>query len=203
MMEAARTSETLVNFYQTIRRYSPEDSHLHAHILLQNLSSCTYTVAKPIFAWNETAYSLQINISLNTAVFWDVAPCSVVDIDRRFILVAVRTSVSPHFSLYFVKYSPIAQVVTRSRLTAETRVQLAPCPVGLWALSREKSGRSVKLAFLHLMLTIRTRGALLPLSSIRLHVMVLRHRDRLTFNSNMHRLTAKCLLWCFLNRTIT
>jgi hypothetical protein len=28
MMEAARTSETLVNFYQTTRRYNPEDSHL-------------------------------------------------------------------------------------------------------------------------------------------------------------------------------
>jgi hypothetical protein len=28
MMEAARTSETLVNFYQTIRRYNPEDRHL-------------------------------------------------------------------------------------------------------------------------------------------------------------------------------
>jgi hypothetical protein len=28
-MEAARTSETLVNFYQTTRRYNPEDSHLH------------------------------------------------------------------------------------------------------------------------------------------------------------------------------
>jgi hypothetical protein len=31
MMEAARTSETLVNFYQTTRRYNPEDSHLRAH----------------------------------------------------------------------------------------------------------------------------------------------------------------------------
>jgi hypothetical protein len=29
MMEAARTSETLVNFYQTTRRYNPEDSHLN------------------------------------------------------------------------------------------------------------------------------------------------------------------------------
>jgi hypothetical protein len=29
MMEAARTSETLVNFYQTTRRYNPEDSYLH------------------------------------------------------------------------------------------------------------------------------------------------------------------------------
>jgi hypothetical protein len=28
MMEAARTSETLVNFYQTTRHYDPEDSHL-------------------------------------------------------------------------------------------------------------------------------------------------------------------------------
>jgi hypothetical protein len=29
MMEAARTSVTSVNFYQTTRRYNPEDSHLH------------------------------------------------------------------------------------------------------------------------------------------------------------------------------
>jgi hypothetical protein len=28
MMEAARTSETLVNFYQATRSYNPEDSHL-------------------------------------------------------------------------------------------------------------------------------------------------------------------------------
>jgi hypothetical protein len=28
-MEAARTSETLVNFFQTTRRYNPEDSHIH------------------------------------------------------------------------------------------------------------------------------------------------------------------------------
>jgi hypothetical protein len=29
MMEAASTSETFVNFYETTRRYNPEDSHLH------------------------------------------------------------------------------------------------------------------------------------------------------------------------------
>jgi hypothetical protein len=31
MMEAARTSETLVKLYQTTRCYNPEDSHLHTH----------------------------------------------------------------------------------------------------------------------------------------------------------------------------
>jgi hypothetical protein len=31
MMEAARISETLVNFYQATRRYNPEDSNLHTH----------------------------------------------------------------------------------------------------------------------------------------------------------------------------
>jgi hypothetical protein len=31
MMEAARTSETSVNFYQTTWRYNPEHSHLHIH----------------------------------------------------------------------------------------------------------------------------------------------------------------------------
>jgi hypothetical protein len=31
MMEAARTSKTLVNFYQTTWCYNPEDSHLRTH----------------------------------------------------------------------------------------------------------------------------------------------------------------------------
>jgi hypothetical protein len=31
MMEAARTSETLVKLYQTTRCYNPEDSHLNTH----------------------------------------------------------------------------------------------------------------------------------------------------------------------------
>jgi hypothetical protein len=31
MMEAAQTSETLVNLYQAAWHYNPEDSHLHTH----------------------------------------------------------------------------------------------------------------------------------------------------------------------------
>jgi hypothetical protein len=31
MMEAAGTFETLVQLYQTTRRYNPEDSHLRTH----------------------------------------------------------------------------------------------------------------------------------------------------------------------------
>jgi hypothetical protein len=34
MMEAASTSETSVNIYQTTRRNNPEDSHLHDRIML-------------------------------------------------------------------------------------------------------------------------------------------------------------------------
>jgi hypothetical protein len=34
MMEALRTSETLVNFYQTTQRYNLEDSHLSIHTVL-------------------------------------------------------------------------------------------------------------------------------------------------------------------------
>jgi hypothetical protein len=32
LMEAEMTSETLVNFNQTTRRYNPEDSHLHCPV---------------------------------------------------------------------------------------------------------------------------------------------------------------------------
>jgi hypothetical protein len=38
MMEAERTSETLLNFYQTAWRYNPEDSHLCTH-RCENLKS--------------------------------------------------------------------------------------------------------------------------------------------------------------------
>jgi hypothetical protein len=39
MMEAAWTSEMLINVYQTIQHYNPEDSHLCTH-RRENLKSC-------------------------------------------------------------------------------------------------------------------------------------------------------------------
>jgi hypothetical protein len=39
MMEVARTSETLVNFYQTTRRYNPEDSHLSLVMSVQHATA--------------------------------------------------------------------------------------------------------------------------------------------------------------------
>jgi hypothetical protein len=44
MMEAASTSETSVNFYQTTRRYNPEDSHLRTY-RRENLKSYLFNEA--------------------------------------------------------------------------------------------------------------------------------------------------------------
>jgi hypothetical protein len=44
MMEAARTSEMLVNLYQTTRRYNPEDGHLHTR-RRENLKSYVIDIA--------------------------------------------------------------------------------------------------------------------------------------------------------------
>jgi hypothetical protein len=46
MMEAVNTSETSVNFYQTISRYNPEDSHLdtrHRENLKSTSFVCSHT----------------------------------------------------------------------------------------------------------------------------------------------------------------
>jgi hypothetical protein len=45
MMEAARTSEALVNFYQTTRRYNPEDSHLITALFLNHWSEIRRLIA--------------------------------------------------------------------------------------------------------------------------------------------------------------
>jgi hypothetical protein len=43
MRDAARSSEPLVNFYQTTRRYNPEDSHLRAN-RRENLKSYLFVI---------------------------------------------------------------------------------------------------------------------------------------------------------------
>jgi hypothetical protein len=45
MMEGARASETLVNFYQTTRRYNPDDSNLHTHRRENLKSYCVFICA--------------------------------------------------------------------------------------------------------------------------------------------------------------
>jgi hypothetical protein len=40
MMEAARTSETLVSFFQTTRSYNPEDSHIEKSFDFEIPSGC-------------------------------------------------------------------------------------------------------------------------------------------------------------------
>jgi hypothetical protein len=46
MMETASTSETFVNFYQTTRRYNPEDSHLLGIISLNSINQLIYAMDK-------------------------------------------------------------------------------------------------------------------------------------------------------------
>jgi hypothetical protein len=49
MMEAASTSETSMNLYQTTRRNIPEDSHLHIRQKLQPKLDCYFTAYIPYY----------------------------------------------------------------------------------------------------------------------------------------------------------
>jgi hypothetical protein len=66
-MEAARTSETSLNFYQTTRRNNPQDSHL---LLLFYFSSCNFRKGKnlpeivafcPVISCKIKAYGIMFN----------------------------------------------------------------------------------------------------------------------------------------------
>jgi hypothetical protein len=49
MIEAASTSDKLVNFYQTTQHYNPKDSHLHTR-RRENLKYIAYMCIRPIWA---------------------------------------------------------------------------------------------------------------------------------------------------------
>jgi hypothetical protein len=68
MMEATRTSETLVNFYQSTRRYNPEDSHLRTH-RRQNLKSYCSAIQIHLLpmAWRFLALGVQEAADMSVA----------------------------------------------------------------------------------------------------------------------------------------
>jgi hypothetical protein len=55
MMEAERTSKTLLKFYQNTRRYNPEDSHLRTH-RREGLKSYLVTLVSSIDDVDEDYY---------------------------------------------------------------------------------------------------------------------------------------------------
>jgi hypothetical protein len=61
MMEAAVTSEMLVNFYQKTRRYYPENSHLHFCFVGHNVFSVTNMSLSCLFI-ADNATMLHINM---------------------------------------------------------------------------------------------------------------------------------------------
>jgi hypothetical protein len=75
MMEAARTSEMSVNFYQATRRNNPEDSHLQ-----------TIPCFQEYLLWfsDESKNIIVITRKMKMAVFWVVTPCSLVEFYQRF-----------------------------------------------------------------------------------------------------------------------
>jgi hypothetical protein len=66
MMEAARTSETLVHFYQTTWCYNPEDSHLCTHCH-ENLRSYLTGAWRCFMLWNSFTEALELNGIIQSA----------------------------------------------------------------------------------------------------------------------------------------
>jgi hypothetical protein len=88
MMEAARTSETLVNFYQTIRRYNPEDSNLPL-ILFE------------VILWTSLALNVTCRMYLIMPEGTD-GTHSIIDVDMCLIIIELFSFLTFHES-YFVK----------------------------------------------------------------------------------------------------
>jgi hypothetical protein len=65
---AARTSETLVNFYQTTQRYNPEDSHLRLQFCIRSLDEMhvsSYASSPSLLGW----FRLNLVLDVNTKCY--------------------------------------------------------------------------------------------------------------------------------------
>jgi hypothetical protein len=72
MMEAARSSETLVNFYQTIRRYNPEDSQLRpTAVRTSNPTSVSRSIFDPRIYRSKSWMILMKDKSTLKVAEWD------------------------------------------------------------------------------------------------------------------------------------
>jgi hypothetical protein len=83
MMETARTSETLVNFYQTTWRYNPEDSHLglfySAYVSAQIFSSTVIPRFLPLASFTPySSHKLHVTRGLSLAYAVTVVTCVVL-----------------------------------------------------------------------------------------------------------------------------
>jgi hypothetical protein len=83
MMETASTSETLVNFYHTTRRYKPEDSHLYFFINVNKLREIVKNLR--LLSSSET-YLITVGATrlFSIVVFWILTRCGLVCGDKRF-----------------------------------------------------------------------------------------------------------------------
>jgi hypothetical protein len=64
MMEAGRSSETLVNLYQTTRRYNPEDSHLSLEEFYLCFGGSTHLLVHPYRVKMELGFGIIFIIHL-------------------------------------------------------------------------------------------------------------------------------------------
>jgi hypothetical protein len=108
-MEAARYSETLVNFYQTTRRYNPDDSHLH---LIPNLH-----------LYFEADHDDDVSVSCATIIF-AIALITFNKHFRRKKLFLFQFISVPHFPLF--EPTSVYWVVCRGRKCNLAGKRLSP-----------------------------------------------------------------------------
>jgi hypothetical protein len=87
MMEAASTSETSINFYQTTQRYNPEGSHLQDNHSMGSMSCpCVISRLGSVRFFNKNSVNLDLSVIL------DGYFSSHYINDRRFLYVSGNSS---------------------------------------------------------------------------------------------------------------